>query len=70
MTAEEYEAAFHGIDLPTSLQLDSGVFVPDVPDFIAKSIGILKGKPGARVEDAVRARLDKALQLITNHNAQ
>ncbi|WP_285011219.1 DUF6965 family protein [Pedobacter faecalis] len=71
MTAEEYEAAFHGIDLPETLQLDSGVFVPDTSEFIAKSIDILKSRSaGARVEEAVKYRLDRALEIITSQNAQ
>lgn len=69
MTVEEYEAAFHGIDMPEALQLAPGVTVKDVPGFIAASIHILKTSTSERVMDPVKWRLDRALELINaNHS--
>jgi hypothetical protein len=64
MTAEEYEAAFHGIDLPETLQLAPGVIVKDVPAFIAAEIYIVRTNNSVRVTDMCRYRLDKALEII------
>lgn len=67
MTTEEYEAAFHGIELPESFDLATGVHVPDTKDFIEKSIYILQ-TGGERVKAPVRWRLDRLLEIINNKN--
>jgi len=64
MTAEDYQAAFHGIDLPKSLELFPGTNIPDVQLFLSKSIHILKTNPNDRIKDPVRYRLDKVLEMI------
>jgi hypothetical protein len=64
MTADEYEAAFHGIDLPQTLELATGVTVSDVPAFIQSSLHILRTSGSPRVMDMVRYRLDRALELL------
>ncbi|RZM04370.1 MAG: hypothetical protein EOO88_56020 [Pedobacter sp.] len=68
MTAEDYEAAFHGIELPQSAQLFTGVFVPDVRAFIAKELHILKNNPLDRTADPVKYRLDRLLEVINELN--
>ena len=64
MTAEEYEAAFHGIDLPESLQLDSGVFIPDVRAFLERELFILKNNSATRTAEPIKYRLNKVLAMI------
>jgi hypothetical protein len=64
MTPDEYEAAFHGIDLPDKLELATGVVVTDVRAFVDSSIVILRTGNSPRVADMVRYRLDLALTLI------
>ncbi len=63
-TPEEYEAAFHGITLPDSVDLDSGVHVPDVKRFVELSINILKTGESERVAQPISWRLDRLLELI------
>lgn len=64
MTAEEYEAAFHGIDLPESIELVQGTKIPNVKDFLEKEIYILKTSNNERVLSPIRYRLDLLLQLV------
>lgn len=66
-SAEEYEAAFHGIEIPESFELATGVHVPNTREFIEKSIYILK-TGGNRVATPVRWRLDKLLEIINRNN--
>ncbi|WP_165503501.1 DUF6965 family protein [Pedobacter hiemivivus] len=53
MTAEDWEAAFHGIELPETAQIDTGVFISNVPGFLEKSFAILHGG-NERVAEPVR----------------
>jgi len=65
MKAEDYEAAFHGIQLPPGpIEISQGVIVKDVPLFIEKELAILKSSSGDRVKEPVMWRLDKLLALI------
>jgi hypothetical protein len=64
MTAEEYEIAFHGIDLPPTLELATGVVVSDVAAFVEKSLHILRTSTSKRVVEMVMYRLDRALELL------
>jgi len=64
MTPEDYEAAFHGIDLPKKMELATGVNVADVPEFIKASIYLLRTSGSTRVTEMVRFRLNRALEII------
>jgi len=67
MTAEEYEAAFHGIQLPEGpIEISQGVIVKDVSLFLEKELGILKSSSTDRVKEPVRWRLDKLIALLNN----
>lgn len=67
MTAEEWEASFHGIELPETIQLGPGMFVNDVRGFIDRSIHIVRtGVP--RVSDPVQWRLQKLLDIVNEIN--
>jgi len=64
MTAEEFEAAFHGINMPESMQLYPGTFIPDLRDTVDKSIRILQETQSPAVREAVSHRLKMILEKI------
>lgn len=65
VTAEDYEAAFHGIELPQGrIELRPGATVPDVALFLDKQITILRMGTHERVKEPVRWRLDRLLEII------
>lgn len=67
MTAEDYEAAFHGIQLPEGpIEISQGVIVKDVSLFLEKELGILKSSSTDRVKEPVRWRLDKLIALLNS----
>lgn len=69
MTAEEYEAAFHGINLPQSIELFPGSTISNVKDFIDKELYILKnGNNNDRIESPIKYRLDVLLKHINEKN--
>jgi hypothetical protein len=65
VTAEEYQAAFHGIALPKGpIELGQGATVPDVQVFLEKQLTILRTGRHERVKEPVRWRLDRLLKII------
>ncbi|RZK78359.1 MAG: hypothetical protein EOO85_06525 [Pedobacter sp.] len=68
MKADEFEAAFYGIDLPESVQLDQGVFISNVKEFLAKELRILKNNPLERTAEPVQFRLNRLLEIINQTN--
>lgn len=65
VSAEDYEAAFHGIELPQGpIELGQGATVPDVQVFLEKQITILRTGTHERVKEPVRWRLDRLLEII------
>jgi hypothetical protein len=70
MTAEEFEAAFHGIDLPQEAQLYSGVKVTNVPKFLETSLSYLKNNAPSRMTEVIKDRLNRLLEIIQESNAQ
>ena len=65
VSAEDYEAAFHGIELPQGpIELAPGSKVPDVALFLDKQITILRMGTHERVKEPVRWRLDRLLEII------
>ena len=69
ITAEDWEAAFHGIELPQTAELATGVVINDVPGFLEKSFEILRnGTP--RVCEPVRWRLQRLLEIVNEANAE
>ncbi len=69
MAPEEYEASFHGIDLPQSIQLFPGSFIPNVSDYIKQQIEILKVNTSPKIQAPIEYRLDVLLQLIQEKTA-
>ncbi|MNY54790.1 hypothetical protein D3C86_1907010 [compost metagenome] len=67
MTAEEWEAAFYGVELPETAQIMPGVFINNVPDFLEKTIYIVKtGTP--RVAEPAEWRLQLLLDIVNEAN--
>lgn len=65
ITAEDYEAAFHGLELPQGpIELGPGATVPDVSLFLEKQITILRMGTHERVKEPVRWRLNRLLEII------
>ncbi len=65
ITAEDYEAAFHGIELPQGpIELVPGSNVPDVALFLDKQITILRMGTHERVKEPVRWRLNRLLEIL------
>ncbi|WP_214227763.1 hypothetical protein [Pedobacter sp. B4-66] len=64
MTAEDFEAAFHGIELPSEIELAPGAIIRDVPLFLEKELTILRTSNHPRVTDPVVYRLNLVLELI------
>lgn len=64
MTAEEFEAIFHGVDLPETVQLGPGVKVVDLPKFIDTQLIILKSSQNEQYKSVVEARLMKLKEVI------
>jgi hypothetical protein len=64
MNADEYEAAFQGIDLPATAELFPGTTVSDVTAFINNSISLLRTVKNPRQTDVIQYRLDRLLELI------
>ncbi|SMC53112.1 DUF6965 family protein [Pedobacter nyackensis] len=68
-TAEEWEAAFHGIELPETAELATGVKINNVQGFLQKSFEILRnGTP--RVCEPVRWRLQRLLDIVNEANGE
>ncbi|WP_285008403.1 DUF6965 family protein [Pedobacter faecalis] len=68
MNADEYEAAFHGIDLPKEVELFPGSYVPDVRFFLDAQLNLLRHLGTERQRDAVRYRLNRLLEIINENN--
>lgn len=65
ITAEDYEAAFHGIELPEgAIELVRGSTIPDVALFLDKQITILRTGTHERVKEPVRWRLNRLLEIL------
>jgi hypothetical protein len=64
MTAEEFEAAFHGLELPAEIELGPGAVIKDVSLFLQKELTILKTSNHSRVQEPVVYRLNQVLEII------
>lgn len=67
MTADGWEAAFHGIDLPETIDLGPGIFLTDVRGFLDHSLTILRAG-NVRVSEPVEWKLQKLLDLLNQQN--
>jgi hypothetical protein len=70
MNADEYEAAFHGIDLPATAELFTGTTVADVPAFIEASLLLIRTAGNNRQIEMSKYRLDRFLEIINSKEQQ
>jgi hypothetical protein len=64
MTADDYEAALHGIDLPNEVQLYTGVKIVDVPKFIEVQLDILRSGQAPKLTAVAGDRLARLLEIL------
>jgi hypothetical protein len=61
MTVEEIKAYFQGLELPESIQIDTGVVIQDLPLFLQSHIEYLEVNAGKKPSEVY---LDRILKLI------
>lgn len=61
MTVEEIKAYFQGLELPESIQIDTGVVIHDLPLFLQSHIEYLEVNGGKKPAEVY---LDRILKLI------
>ncbi len=61
MTVEEIKAYFQGLELPGSIQIDTGVVIEDLPLFLQSHIEYLEVNAGKKPSEVY---LDRILKLI------
>jgi hypothetical protein len=64
MTVEEIKAYFKGIELPASVQIDSGVVIQDLPLFIESHIHYLEVNAGKRPAEVYMERIEKLIAAL------
>ena len=64
MTVEEIKAYFEGIELPESVQIDSGVVIQDLPLFIESHIHYLEVNAGKRPAEVYMERIEKLIAAL------
>jgi hypothetical protein len=64
MTVEEIKAYFEGIELPASVQIDSGVVIQDLPLFIESHIHYLEVNAGKRPAEVYMERIEKLIAAL------
>jgi hypothetical protein len=62
MTVDEIKAYFQGIELPQSIQIDTGVVIEDLPLFLQSHIDYLEANPGKKPSEVY---LDRIMRLIS-----
>lgn len=70
MTAEELEAYFTGIALPSNVQIDTGVIIEDVPLFIESHINYIKANEGRRGTEVYYDRLNRLIAFMEANKDQ
>lgn len=61
MTVEEIKAYFQGLELPESIQIDTGVVIQDLPLFLQSHIEYLEVNAGKKPSEVY---LDRMLKLM------
>jgi hypothetical protein len=61
MTVEEIKAYFQGLELPESMEIDTGVVIQDVPLFLQSHIDYLEVNAGKKPSEVY---LDRILKFI------
>jgi hypothetical protein len=68
MTAEELEGYFTGIALPSSVTIDTGVIISDVPLFIESHLNFIKANEGKKATEVYYARINKLIAYMESSN--
>jgi hypothetical protein len=64
MTVEDIKAYFEGIDLPASIQIDSGVVIEDLPLFLQSHIHYLEVNAGKKPAEVYLERIQKLIKAL------
>jgi hypothetical protein len=70
MTVEEIKAYFEGIDLPTSIQIDSGVVIEDLPLFLQSHIHYLEVNAGKKPAEVYLERIRNLIKALESKQGQ
>jgi hypothetical protein len=64
MNVEEIKAYFQGIELPSSIQIDSGVVIDDLPLFLQSHIHYLEVNLGKRPAEVYLERIERLIKAL------
>jgi hypothetical protein len=64
MNVEEIKAYFQGIELPQSIQIDSGVVIDDLPLFLQSHIHYLEVNEGKRPAEVYLERIERLIKAL------
>jgi hypothetical protein len=64
MNVEEIRAYFQGIELPSSIQIDSGVVINDLPLFLQSHLHYLEVNEGKKPAEVYLERIDKLIKAL------
>lgn len=70
MTAEELEGYFTGIELPTQVDIDTGVRIVDVPLFIESHLNYIKVNEGKKGTEVYYDRLNRLVAFMESNKDQ
>ncbi|MGN7204824.1 DUF6965 family protein [Pedobacter sp. SAFR-022] len=70
MTAEELEGYFTGINLPSQVDIDSGVTIVDVPLFIESHLNYIKANDGKKGTEVYYDRLNRLVAFMESNKEQ
>jgi hypothetical protein len=64
MNVEEIKAYFQGIELPQSMEIDSGVVIEDLPLFLQSHLHYLEVNEGKRPAEVYLQRIEKLIKAL------
>lgn len=64
MNVEEIKAYFQGIELPQSIQIDSGVVIQDLPLFLQSHLHYLEVNEGKRPAEVYMQRIEQLIKAL------
>jgi hypothetical protein len=69
MTVEEIKAYFQGLELPESIQIDTGVVIQDLPLFLQSHIEYLEVNAGKKPSEVYLDRILKLMKALEEREA-
>ena len=69
MTVEEIKAYFQGLELPESIQIDTGVVIQDLPLFLQSHIEYLEVNAGKKPSEVYLDRMLKLMKALEEREA-